>query len=79
MNSAVAPTERLKFADRALIPLHVDELQDVRMIHAKDRHIGSAPRTPLLDGLGGDIVDLDERNGAGGDAVGGFPPGCLWV
>ena len=52
--------------------LAADEIQDVRVVHPQDAHVGAPPRAALLDRLRGDVEDLHEGDRAAGDALGGL-------
>ncbi len=52
------------------VPLHGDELLDVRVVDPQDADIGAPPGPALLDGLGRGVDDPEERDRARGDALG---------
>ncbi len=52
------------------VELHLDEFLDVGMVDPEDAHVGPAPGPALLDRFGRGVDDLEEGDGAGGDALG---------
>ena len=70
MKASVTATEMLKFATEVAVELHLDELLDIGMVDPEDAHVGAAAGAALLDGLGRGVDDLEEGDGAGGDALG---------
>ena len=51
-----------------------DKFFDIRVIDPENGHVGPPAGAPLLDGLGGDIENIHEGDGTGGDALGGQDP-----
>ena len=54
-----------------------DEVQNIRMVHTQDAHIGATSGTSLLDLFGCRIEDAQERNRAGGNTTSGAYTGIL--
>ena len=62
----------IEIGDLTGIVFALDELQNIRMIHPQNPHIGAAARTALLDRLGGGVEYPHKGYGAGGNAAGGI-------
>ena len=59
------------------IQLALDELQDVRVVHLEDAHVGAPPGAPLLHRLGGSVEDAQEADRAAGLPARGTHQGVL--
>ena len=68
---------KIEVVEFALFFLGSDKIENVRMVHAQDAHVGAAPGAPLLDLLRGGIENAQEGDGPGGHAAGGTHPAFL--
>ena len=61
------PHRDVEVVQYVLVFLGADELHDVRVVHAKNAHVGSAPCAPLLDGFRSRVEDAHEGDGPARD------------
>ena len=50
----------IKISNMIIVLLAANKLHDIRMIHAQDPHVRSAPGSPLFDRLGCGIINAHE-------------------
>ena len=62
----------VEVGEPGLVLLGDDEVEDVRVVDAEHAHVGAAPLAALLDGLGGGVEHLHERQRPRGHALGGL-------
>ena len=68
----------IEISEALAVPLHGDELFDVRMVDPQDPDVGAPPRAALFDRFGRGVDDPEERYRARGDALGFADEAPLW-
>ena len=67
----------VKVVDLAVVAFAIDELQNIRVVHLQNAHVGAPPGAALLDGFGGGVEHFHKADGARRHAAGGIDHASL--